>query len=360
MPTIDLPLHRLYNQHLLGPKFETPVEVVSHLGAMQAQDYAGAKWAVAQRTTGLTDTDLDRALADGSILRTHVMRPTWHFVTPADIRWLLALTAPRVKAAGASRWRQLGLDEALFKRSNAALIKALRDGDQLTRLELAAALDRAGIAMDVEQRSSHILMRAELDGLICSGGRRGKQFTYALLDERAPAAKSLPRDEAVAELTQRYFISHGPATAQDFAWWSGLTLTDARRGLALVKARLRREVVGDQDYWLAESDAPAQSPAPIALLLPAFDEYTVAYADRSAVFDAAHADQLDVRNAGLALSQTVLIRGRIVGNWKRTVQKNAVLMELNPFRPLTKIEQRAITQAAEQFGAFLGLPVVWA
>jgi len=360
MPTFDLLHHRLYNQHLLGPKFETATEVVSHFGAVQAQDYAGAKWAVSQRTPGLTDADLDRALADGSILRTHVLRPTWHFVTPADIRWLLALTAPRLKAAGASRWRQLGLDEALFKRSSAALLKALRDGQHLTRLELAAALDRAGIAMDVEQRLSHILMRAELDSLICSGGRRGKQFTYALLDERAPAAKSLPRDEALAQLILRYFNSHGPATAQDFAWWSGLTLTDARRGLESIKDQLRHEVVDDQDYWLAASDIHATAAAPTALLLPAFDEYTVAYADRSAIFDAAHTEQLDMRNAGLALSQTVLIRGKIVGNWKRTVQKNAVLMELNPFRPLTKTEQRAITQAAELFGAFLELPVVWA
>ncbi|MBI5567207.1 MAG: AlkZ family DNA glycosylase [Chloroflexi bacterium] len=358
MPTFDIPTQRLYNQHLLGLKFETPAEVVAYFGAVQAQDYAGAKWAVAQRTTDLTDADLDRALADGSILRTHVLRPTWHFVTPADIRWMLALTAPRVKAAGASRWRQLGLDEALVKRSNAALIKALPGGKQLTRLELAAAIDRAGIATNGE-RSGHILMRAELDGLICSGGRRGKQFTYALLDERAPNARTLPRDEALAQLALRYFTGHGPATVQDLAWWSGLTLTDARRGLESIKDQLRREVLDDQDYWLAASDKHAKAAAPTALLLPAFDEYTVGYADRSAVFDAAHTDQLDVRNSGLALAPVVLIRGRIVGNWKRTLQKDAVVMELKPFRPLTKIEQRAITQAAEHYGAFLGLSVVW-
>lgn len=359
MPTFDIPTQRLCNQHLLGPKFETAADVVAYFGAMQAQDYAGAKWAVSQRTTGLTDAELDRALADGSILRTHVLRPTWHFVTPADIRWLLALTAPRVKAAVASRWRQLGLDEALFKRSQAALGKALRNGP-LARSQVGAALTQAGVLAAGDPRLSHVLMRAELDGLICSGGRQGKQFTYALLDERAPQAKSLPRDEALAALTTRYFTAHGPATEQDYAWWSGLTLTDVRRGLESIKSQLQREVLDDQAYWLLESHAPVKVSRPTATLLPNFDEYTVGYTDRRAIFDAAHTPQLDARNAGLALSQTVLIRGQIVGAWQRTIQKTGVLMDLKPFRPLTKTEQQAVTQAAEAYGAFLELPISWA
>ena len=359
MLTFDIPMQRLYSQHLLGPKFNSAADVVAHFGAVQAQDYAGAKWAVAQRAHGLTDADLDRALADGSILRTHVLRPTWHFVTPDDIRWLLALTAPRVKAACASRWRQLGLDEALFKRSHAALGKALRNGP-LSRPQVGAALTQAGVLAAGDPRLSHVLMQAELDGLIGSGGRQGKQFTYALLDQRAPKVKTLPRDEALAELTRRYFTAHGPATEQDYAWWSGLTLSDVRRGLESIKSQLRREVIDDQDYWLAESHSPIKEARPTATLLPNFDEYAVGYTDRRAIFDAVHTPQLDARNAGLALSQTVLIRGQIVGTWQRTVQKNAVRLELNPFRPLTAIEQQAIAQAAAAYGAFLGLPVIWA
>ena len=358
MTNLNTPYQRLYSQHLAGSRFETAAEVVAHFGAVQAQDYAGAKWAVAQRTNGLTDADLDRALADGSILRTHVMRPTWHFVTPADIRWLLALTAPRVNAAAAYQYRRLELDAAVFKRSRTALIKAL-SGREHTRLEIERVLQQAGIVTD-DLRLIHLLMRAELDGILCSGGRRGKQFTYALLDERAPDAKTLPRDEALAELTHRYFTSHGPATAQDFAWWSGLTLTDARHGLELVKGQLQQQVVGNQTYWLAEEAVSIKDSLPKALLLPNYDEYTVGYADRSAIFDDAHADQLDVRNSGFALSPVVLIRGQIVGNWKRTLQKDAVMMELTPFRPLTKVERRAVAQAAEHYGAFLGLLVVWA
>ena len=358
MPSFDLIQQRLYNQRLAGSKFNAAAEVVAHFGAMQAQDYAGAKWAVAQRTIGLTDAEIDRALADGSILRTHVLRPTWHFVTPADIRWLLALSAPRVKTACASRWRQLGLDKALFKRSQAALGKALRNGP-LARPQVAVALTQAGVLSAGDPRLSHVLMQAELDGLICSGGRQGKQFTYALLDQRAPKAGTLSRDEALAELTRRYFTAHGPATAQDYAWWSGLTLTDVRRGLESIKSQLRREVINDQAYWLAESHTPIKDSRPTATLLPNFDEYTVGYTDRRAIFDAVHTPQLDARNAGLALSQTVLIRGQIVGAWQRTFQKEAVQLEFTPFRPLTKTDQRAVAKAAEAYGAFLGLPVAW-
>ncbi len=353
---IDLPTQRLHTQHLVGPKFETAAEVVSHFGAVQAQDYAGAKWAVAQRTHGLTDADLDRALADGSILRTHVLRPTWHFVIPADIRWMLALTAPRVKAMMAYQNRRLALDAATFKRSAKALSKAL-PGKQLTRAELEAVLNQAGIVTN-NLRTIHLLMHAELDGVMCSGGRRGKQFTYALLDERAPNAKTLPHDEALATLALRYFIGHGPATVQDFAWWSGLTLTDARRGLDMVQAKLQREVVGDQPYWLAELDNHVKASMP-PLLLPNYDEYIVGYADRSAIYDPAHADKLDARNNVLFMN-TLLIKGQVVGTWQRTLQKNAVTIDLKPFKPLSKADQHVVLKTAEAYGVFLGLPVMFA
>src|SRR6266498_1240353 len=182
---LDILRQRLHNQLLSQTKFIQPSQVVAWLGAVQSQDYAGAKWALAQRTEGLTDAAIEQAFADGEILRTHVLRPTWHFVTPTDIRWMLELTAPRVRAAMAYMDRQLALDKAIFKKSNAALVKALRDSKQLTRSELTSVFQQAHINVD-GLRLGHILMHAELDGIVCSGGRRGKQFTYALLDERAP------------------------------------------------------------------------------------------------------------------------------------------------------------------------------
>src|SRR5213078_2598445 len=242
------------------------------------------KWALGLRLQGVTDDDIEQAFTAGAILRTHVMRPTWHFVSPADVRWLLALTAPRVHAASAYYNRKLELDDAVFRYTNAVLANALQGEKQLTRDELASALQQAGIVTEGEQRVTHIMMRAELDGIICSGARRGKQFTYALLAERAPQARTLARDEALAELTMRYFTSHGPATVQDFVWWSGLTVADARAGIESLKSQLVQEVIDGQIYWFSASTPPAKVSSS-TYLLPYFDEYTVGYTDRSAVFD---------------------------------------------------------------------------
>src|SRR5712691_6941388 len=272
MTNLDIAHQRLHNQRVAGAPFEKPVDAVTWLGAVQAQDFAGAKWALGLRMQGATDESIEQAFADGTIFRTHVMRPTWHFVSPADIRWLLALTAPRVHAASAYHSRRLELDEVAFRSTNAVLTNALQGGKQLTRDELASTLQQAGIVTEGEQRVTYIMMRAELDGIICSGARRGKQFTYALLEERAPQARTLERDEALAELTRRYFTSHGPATLQDFVWWSGLTGADARVGLAMVKSQLMHEVVDGQTYWLSTAMPTAKDMSPTAYLLPNFDE----------------------------------------------------------------------------------------
>src|SRR6266567_8254469 len=295
MTNLDIAHQRLHNQRIAGAPFEKPVDVVTWLGAVQAQDFAGAKWALGLRLQGATDESIEQAFADGTILRTHVMRPTWHFVAPADIRWLLALTAPRVHAASAYHNRKLELDDAVFRSTNAVLTNALQGGKQLTRDELASALQQAGIVTEGEQRVTYIIMRAELDGIICSGARRGKQFTYALLAERAPHARMLARDEALAELTTRYFMSHGPATIQDFVWWSGLAAADAKAGLAMVTSHLQQETINGQMYWFSLSTLPVQDPSQTAYLLPNYDEYTVGYTDRSAIFDALHTNKLDPR-----------------------------------------------------------------
>lgn len=347
---------RLRNQRISNPTFKRPQEVVHWLGAVQAQDYPGAKWAVAQRGRGITDGDMDRALAEGTILRTHLLRPTWHFVTPADIHWMLRLTAPRVHAANATMYRQLGLDNALFKRSNAALAKALQGGRQLTRPELGFSLKRARIEAD-GQRLSYLMMRAELDGVICSGARRGRQFTYALLDERAPQQNAFDREQALAELATRYFTSRGPATLKDFVWWSGLTTTEAKAGLELVSPRFAREVIVDQVYWRPIRRPQARRVSQTAHLLATYDEYLIGYKSRGLAVDPVQAKRI-VR--GDTFSSTILLKGRVVGTWKRTINKGTVEIQTDLFALLSPADKQAIAAAALQYGQFLELPVVLA
>jgi hypothetical protein len=354
MTRLDIVHHRLHNQRIGTAPISKPSEVVRWLGAVQAQDYAGAKWALGLRTRHTTDTNVEQALTDGSILRTHVLRPTWHFVAPEDIRWLLALTAPRIHAANAYYYRTLELDKALFRRSNAVLAKALRDGQQLTRAELASVLRQAGIEGS-GLRLIYLIGGAELEGIICSSARRGKQFTYALLDDRVPSTRTLERDEALAELTRRYFTSHGPATEEDFMWWSGLTRTDIRRGLEMVKQQITHEMIEGRAYWFAASGLPALNSSHVAFLLPNYDEYIVGYADRSAIFDPSHSNRLDARGNPL-FQHTIVVKGRIVGTWKRMVKKEAVVIETNLFTPLTKAENQSLAVAIQRYCEFLELP----
>ena len=337
---------RLYNQKLSSPGCKQAVDVVRWLGAVQAQEYAAAKWALALRMRAATDPDVEHAFNEGQILRTHLMRPTWHFVAPDDIRWLLALTAPRVNAKAGPNYRRYELDAAVFKQTNKVLSRALQGGKHRTRAELKAALNKAGVAADDVVRLAHIMLRAELDGVVCSGPRVGKQFTYALLEERVPPTKALTRDEALAKLTQRYFNSHGPATLHDFVWWSGLTVSDAKRGVEMLERDLHQEVLHDKTYWLASAKPSARSSvyragasAYAAHLLPAYDEYNVAYKHREA-----------------GLGPTVIVDGTAVGTWKTTIDKQSLTITITPARTLAKSERLAITEAAHRYATFLRLP----
>ena len=308
------------------------------------------------RTKGATDATIERALTEGTILRTHVLRPTWHFVTPADIRWMLALTGPRVKAAMASYDRRLELDDALLRRSNAALLRVLRDRTYLTRAEIAQALRRAAIDVTGTQRLAHILLHAELDGIVCSGPRRGKQFTYALLEERAPPTPPKSRDEALLELTMRYFTTRGPATLNDFAWWSGLTVADARRGTDIAGAALQRAIIDDRTYWRDPTLPVPRKGSPKAFLLPNYDELFIGLRDRAAFAQRLKSAEL-ITGGDALISYVVAIDGQLVGGWKRTVTGDAVIVELRLLTRLGPAERRAIQSAAERLGAFLGLPV---
>ncbi|HEV8244751.1 MAG TPA: winged helix DNA-binding domain-containing protein [Polyangiaceae bacterium] len=343
---------RLAVQQIARSRFETPGDLVAWLGAVQAQDYAAAKWALGLRLPpGTTDEAIERALADGTILRTHALRSTWQLVTPADIRWIVALVAPRQIARSARRDQELELDAVTLRRSRTALEKALRDGRHLTRAELATVLEKARISSG-GQRLAHLLGRAELDGLICSGARRGKQSTYALLDHRAKKCKPLARDEALARLARRYFQSRGPATVSDFCWWSGLSPAEARAGLESIKSTLVSDVVASQTYFRAES-AKARHDSQAAYLLPAFDEYLVGYRNRDAVLGPEHVKRLNA--GGGMLAPCVVINGRVIGTWRRVLGKANVSVELSLFEPPTSRQAQAIAGAARRYGAFLGV-----
>lgn len=346
-------VRRLYNQRLEGTKFHTPGDAVSWLVAVQAQDYAGAKWALKLRTEGVTDDDIEQAFTDGAILRTHLMRPTWHFVTPADIRWLLALTAPRVHAVNAYMYRQFGMDESVFPHCNAAITDALQGGKQVTRPELGLALQKAGIHAE-GQHLSYIMMQAELNGVICSGARRGKQFTYTLLEERVPQTRTLTREEALTELVSRYFTSRGPATIQDFTWWSGLTVADAKEGLAMVASQLDCEVIEDKTYWFSATTPPPKDSSEMGFFLPTYDEYFLGYADRSAALEVPQAKSMWA-DENFRFDSMIVIGGQVVGTWRRTLRKDAVVIETSYFSPPTAAECELLDAAQQRFREYLGV-----
>jgi Winged helix DNA-binding domain len=338
---------RLHEQRLAGEPFETPVEAVRWLGAMQAQEFAEAKWAIAERVRDCTEADVEEAFARGDFLRTHVMRPTWHFVAAEDLRWLLRLTAPRVHAA--NPYGQLELDEATLRRGADVLVRALEDGEALTRKELAKPLERVGITA-AGARLAYVFMYAELEALICNGPRRGKQHTYMLLEHRVPGAPDLSRDEALAELTRRYFRSHGPATAKDCSWWSGLTLTQVREGLAMVKDELESETDGEGRTWHWGAGSRAQAGPTGGYLLSTYDESVIAYQDLRFAFAGQPPRQ------GL-FERPIVIDGRTVGSWKRRAGSKEIKIELALFASLDGAAREALDAVAERYAGFAGLPV---
>jgi hypothetical protein len=270
---------------------------------------------------------------------------------------MLTLLGPRLVANSARRYRQLELDDTTFNRSSDALVRALQGRQSLTRAEILLALSRAGISTD-GQRGYHILRRAGLEGLICFGPSQNKQETFVLLDEWLPYRKPLGRNEALAELARRYFSSHGPATLQDFVWWSGLPVADARTGLETAKTRLHQETIEGQRYWLAQNQSASKTPSPAAHLLPAFYEYFLGYKDRSAVLDANYDKQVVSSNG--VFRPIIVLDGQIVGIWKQRLKRRTVIITPNLFKSLTVAQNQALQMAADQYGAFVGKSVVLA
>ena len=348
---LDIARWRLHSQHLVWPYAVSAGEAVGSLLAVQAENPSQAAWAVASRTPNPDQAELAALLDDGAVVRTHVLRPTWHFVRAEDAGWLLDLTGPRLRRVTGQQLRNAhGLDDRSVGRAVTAVTQALASGGQLTRAQLADELRDRGIAGS-GQMLMILLAHAELGGLICSGTVAGGEHTYALMDERVPAPRRLGRTEALAELALRYFTGHGPATERDLAYWATLTLTDVRAGLAQVRDRLDSFQHDGRIFWHAPGDAPGGPQEPAAHLLQILDETYRGYQDSRWVLDAAgHVPRTRETAAGMVLADAQLLAAM-----RRTVSHDHVQFDLRPYRALTPAEIEALDQAASRYGEYLQL-----
>lgn len=350
---MNIPILRLVNHHLGGDLFETPLSVVSWLGALQAQDLNSAKWAIGVRLKDSTEKLIDEAINNGDIIRTHLMRPTWHMVAADDYLKLLWLTAPNIRSSLKSRRKQLDLDESFFKKSNPTLENILSGGNHLTREELMIQLSMTIPDID-SSRMNHILLEAELDGLICSGMIKNKQHSFALVSERLKSKTNkvdFNRDEAIALITCKYFLSHGPATVKDFSWWSGLSIGDCNKGLEMVKNKL--EFAENNKVKYLFNGELNDTLKDRSFLLPAFDEYIISYKDRSSV--------LTIEHHGRAVSANGIFRpvmvldGQVVGLWNKSIKKDVLQIKTEWFLKPQKSIIREFEEAGLRYATFLGL-----
>jgi hypothetical protein len=366
---------RLKRQWIAQSEAQTPEQVVRALGAIQAQDYASATWSIGLRLPGATLAAVEAAIACASIVRTWPMRGTLHMVPGEDVKWMLSLTAPRTLAARARRRVALALDQALLLRCERVLTRALAERKRLTRDEVASVLERAGVEPSGE-RVYHVLSDLSLRGVLCYGAHAAKQPTFVLLDAWAPKQRELTLEEALCTLATRYLASHAPATAADFAWWSGLTMRQARVGLGLAGEQLARAsaqlptsagsrvrgVPASPRRTRATSAATARERSALRLpsyhLLPGFDEYLLGYKDRSAVLDAAHASKIVPGKNGV-FRPTLLVDGRVVGTWQRELKKLCVELSFSPFARLSAAARQGLEAAAQSYGDFYALPVMF-
>jgi hypothetical protein len=354
MDAKQIALWRMHNLRLAGNPLQTPEAVVRWLGAVQSQDFGPAKWSTAQRTSGFDDADLNRRFNEGKILRTHVLRPTWHFVLPEDIRLMLQVTGPRVQVANRHPYKRLELDDVTLDRCSELIAGALTGGVHLTRKEIGAMLEGAGINVD-GQRLPYILMNAELNGLICSGALNDKQHTYALVDEHAPNARRLDHEEALAEFVRRYFTSHGPATVKDLRAWSSLTIAEIKRGISMVESDLERLERDEVSYWFAYGPPEAVPPSPTAHILQGYDEYFMGYLESRHVADVA-GRLASLHPDNMVANGVVVLESQVAGHWKRRLKSRSVIFEVLLYEAIDPAQAQAVRAAADLFGEFLRLP----
>lgn len=341
---------RVIAQQLGSSQFSSPRDLVARMGAIQAQDYAMAKWAVGIRLKSATDKMVETAFNKGEILRTHVMRPTWHFVAAEDIRWMLKLSAERIKQSSVSRDRDLEITESLYTKVNGLLEKILQNNNYLTREDVGQELVKAGIAIDTS-RMIHFMMRAEVEGIVCSGPVRGKKQTYALIEERVVPVADLSKDEALASLASKYFRSHSPAGLQDFVWWSGLSVADARRAIDLIRTELIVDRFASQNLLIHQSLGSVGKIADSLRFLPAFDEYVISYKDRTSVLALEHHPGAFTKNG--IFYPIVMYKGQVVGSWKKSVKKKILNVDTSFFESDFEVQEDLRSKAENDFRYFM-------
>ncbi|HSD55726.1 MAG TPA: winged helix DNA-binding domain-containing protein [Candidatus Saccharimonadales bacterium] len=346
---------RLHNLQITAHQFSSPGELLQHMGAMQAQEYANALWAIAVRLPGFTRQQVEQAIEDRQIVRTWPMRGTIHFVPAEDAKWMVQLMAPKVLSSSAARRRQLNLTNEFVDEYQKVVVNALKGGVIMTRKELVELLSGRGIETG-GQRGIHILWELAARGVLCFGPYRGKQPTFVLLDEWVPHSKQLTHDEACLQMVRWYFTSHGPATIKDFTAWTRLTVRETKTALTQLDNLLESTSVDGAEYWFAKSAHMPQRQSPDVQLLPAFDEYMIGYRDRSAMLEAAHASKVVPGGNGVFLP-IIVVNGQIRGTWKRTQTAKKATITLLPFTKLSSAELASATQIAKRYGTFVGLPV---
>ena len=341
---------RLINHQLLQTGYTKPRQIVAHLGIIQAQDFNAAKWAIGVRLGGCTDKSVSEAFDRGEILRTHIMRPTWHFVTPENIRWMLRLSSKQIMQSMKSRDRELGITDETYRTCFRIIEKALEKENYLTKDELTKILHQAGMKLDTS-KLYHVMVGAEANGIVCSGALQGNMQTYALLEKRAPPANPLSKEESLAKLARIYFSGHGPATLNDFVWWSGLSVGEARQGLYAVQAEFVSETINEQLYWMPDVAYQPSVGENRLFLLPSYDEYIVGYKDRTDVLTSVNHTKAISSNG---VFRPVIIKdGRVIGLWKKATSAKKII-EVAPFEPVDDTTQQLINAAAEEVRAFLG------
>ena len=354
----EIARRRIRNSRLTGDRFTAPDEAVRWHLAMQAQEYGPAMWSIGQRSKRSRQDDVDRALTEGTIVRTHVLRPTWHFIARDDIRWLLALSGPRVQRGNAGRYRQLGLDARTLARAEKVIASALEGGNRLTRDELAAVLEQRKVDRE-GQRMPYFLMHCELEAVISSGGREGKQQTYALFDERVPVdGARFEREEALVELVRRYLRSHGPATVKDLSWWSGLTMSDIRAALGSLAEEVGSDEIDGLTIWSVSSERRRRAPAARgAHLLQTYDELVVGYTESRFHGDTSGELARQAWSDRSFPTGLFLLHGRIGGHWRRTIEAKRLRVAMHTYRKVTAADAEVLESAATRLGRFVGLPV---
>lgn len=346
----DISILRIQNQQIASSCFNQIADLVSWMGAMQAQDYTMMKWAVGLRAPETINSVLEESVAKGEVLRTHLLRPTWHLVSSSDINWILELTAPHVRTQLKTRLKQLEVDESIISKAKTILEKELAGANHQSRDEIISLFEKEGI-LALDLRASHILMACELDGLICSGVPKAKKQTYALLDERSASKEKIAREEALFRLAERYFSSHGPATLHDFIWWSGLPIRDARKAIEMVKNKLDVIRSNGRDYLFLPSFSEPKEEKKTVFLMPAYDEFLISYCDRTDALETLH-NKKAISSNGI-FRPTVVINGKVAGLWKKVAKKNAITVEYDFFRTIHPSEKKLIAEAEEKYLSFI-------